>query len=147
MPELTCQHSQAAVFSSLVPHPGHGLTAEGLTAEGPRSGSRAHSVIAAVQIYLTTLESVKTYSMGTTSQVTGSEAGAAAAANFVAGGTASLVTQSVIVPVDVVSQRLMVAGERKQAATDCKDWGCIPGQAMTNRAPVQQGRGITATVT
>ena len=32
-------------------------------------------------------------------------------ANFAAGGTASLITQSVIVPVDVVSQRIMVSGK------------------------------------
>ena len=64
--------------------------------------------------------------MGTTTQVTGSEAGAAAAANFVAGGTASLVTQSVIVPVDVVSQRLMVAGEHvsddHEHSMLCEEW-------------------------
>ena len=64
--------------------------------------------------------------MGTTTQVTGSEAGAAAAANFVAGGTASLVTQSVIVPVDVVSQRLMVAGEHMNDKDEhsmlCEAW-------------------------
>ena len=88
----------------------------GLKSKKQRNRSR-YKVRAGVQIYLTTLESVKTYSMGTTSQVTGSEAGAAAAANFVAGGTASLVTQSVIVPVDVVSQRLMVAGMGEHAAT------------------------------
>ena len=42
---------------------------------------------------------------------TPNEATSAAAANFVAGATASLVTQSVVVPIDVISQRLMVAGD------------------------------------
>lgn len=40
-----------------------------------------------------------------------SEAAQAGLSNLFAGAVASLVTQSVIVPIDVVSQRLMVEGE------------------------------------
>ena len=52
-----------------------------------------------VQVYLTTLEAVKSAVAERSAAVGTGEAGAAGLANFVAGATASLVTQSVIVPV------------------------------------------------
>ena len=69
----------------------------------------------AAQVYLTTLEAVKSWSLSYAMHVAPTEAVAAGLSNFCAGCTASLVTQSVIVPVDVVSQKLMVAG-----------WHCAP---------------------
>ena len=70
-----------------------------------------------MQMYLSTLEAVKSYTYGQAEAVTPNQTTAAAAANFAAGGTASLITQSIIVPVDVISQRLMVLGrlDREQA--------------------------------
>lgn len=43
------------------------------------------------------------------SRFTSTEAQAAGVANFVAGATASCVTQTIVVPIDVVSQRQMIA--------------------------------------
>ena len=63
-----------------------------------------------LQVYLTTLEAMKSWSLAFAQHVTPNEAAAAGLSNFCAGATASLITQSVIVPVDVVSQKLMVAG-------------------------------------
>ena len=64
-----------------------------------------------MQVYLTTLEATKSWSLDTAARIAPSEAGQAGLSNLFAGAVASLVTQSVIVPIDVVSQRLMVAGE------------------------------------
>lgn len=64
-----------------------------------------------LQVYLTTLEATKSWSLDTAARLAPSEAGQAGLSNLFAGAVASLVTQSVIVPIDVVSQRLMVAGE------------------------------------
>lgn len=64
-----------------------------------------------LQVYLTTLEATKSWSLDTAARLAPSEAGQAGLSNLFAGATASLVTQSVIVPIDVISQRLMVAGE------------------------------------
>lgn len=61
-----------------------------------------------MQVYLTTLEAMKSATSGFAQSVSSNEAQAAGTANFIAGAVASLVTQSIIVPVDVVSQRLMV---------------------------------------
>lgn len=65
-------------------------------------------------MYLTTLESVKAWSLDTAAMArwAPNEAARAGLANSFAGAVASMVTQSVIVPIDVVSQRLMVAGEQ-----------------------------------
>ena len=52
-----------------------------------------------VQVYLTTLEAVKSAVAERSAAVGAGEAGAAGLSNFVAGATASLITQSVIVPV------------------------------------------------
>ena len=49
-------------------------------------------------------------------RISSNETQAAGTANFIAGAVASLVTQSIIVPVDVVSQRLMVNDRKPQAA-------------------------------
>ena len=54
-------------------------------------------------------------SLETAARLAPSEAGQAGLSNLFAGAFASLVTQSVIVPIDVVSQRLMVAGEPIQS--------------------------------
>ena len=62
-------------------------------------------------MYLTTLEATKSMSLETAARLAPSEAGQVGLSNLFAGAFASLVTQSVIVPIDVVSQRLMVAGE------------------------------------
>lgn len=63
-----------------------------------------------MQVYLSTLEATKSWSLEAAARVAPSEAATAGLSNFFAGAVASLVTQSVIVPIDVVSQRLMVAG-------------------------------------
>lgn len=49
-------------------------------------------------------------------RVSSNETQAAGTANFIAGAVASLVTQSIIVPIDVISQRLMVNDRNPQAA-------------------------------
>lgn len=64
-----------------------------------------------MQIYLTTLEATKAWAAEPAASIAPTPSAAAALANFVGGATASLITQSVVVPVDVVSQRLMVAGK------------------------------------
>ena len=48
-------------------------------------------------------------------RVSANETQAAGTANFLAGATASLVTQSIIVPIDVISQRLMVNDRKPHA--------------------------------
>ncbi len=60
------------------------------------------------QVYLTTLEAMKSVAAPFANSIAQNETQAAGTANFVAGAVASLVTQSIIVPIDVVSQRLMV---------------------------------------
>ena len=67
---------------------------------------------AARQVYLSTLESTRSATLAFASRVAPNEAAAAGLSNACAGALASLVTQSVIVPIDVVSQKLMVAGGR-----------------------------------
>ena len=69
-----------------------------------------------VQVYLTTLESTKAWSLSTAAmaQWAPNEAARAGLANSFAGAVASMVTQTVVVPIDVVSQRLMVAGMVRQ---------------------------------
>lgn len=55
-------------------------------------------------------------------RISSNETQAAGTANFIAGAVASLVTQSILVPVDVVSQRLMV-NDRKPQATPAPSGG------------------------
>ena len=69
-----------------------------------------------VQVYLTTLEAMKSVAAPFAERISSNETQAAGTANFFAGAVASLVTQSIIVPVDVVSQRLMVNDHSPQAA-------------------------------
>ena len=70
-----------------------------------------------MQVYLTTLEAMKSASAGFAQSVSSNEAQAAGTANFIAGATASLLTQSIIVPVDVISQRLMIHDRPTKAST------------------------------
>lgn len=65
-----------------------------------------------LQIYLTTLEMTKSWSAKEATRIAPTPSAASAISNFVGGALASLVTQSVVVPIDVVSQRLMIAGKR-----------------------------------
>lgn len=69
-----------------------------------------------VQVYLTTLEAMKSVAAPFAERISSNETQAAGTANFFAGAVASLVTQSIIVPIDVVSQRLMVNDRSPQAA-------------------------------
>ena len=78
------------------------------------------------QVYLTTLESTRSATLAFAQRVAPNEATAAGLSNFCAGAFASLVTQSVIVPVDVVSQKLMVAGPAAQPATAVKSADGFP---------------------
>jgi hypothetical protein len=71
-------------------------------------------------VYLTTLEATKAWSLETAAMArwAPNEAARAGLANSFAGAFASMVTQSVIVPIDVVSQRLMVAGAQALSQSD-----------------------------
>lgn len=73
-----------------------------------------------MQVYLTTLEAMKSASSGFAQSISSNETQAAGTANFIAGATASLLTQSIIVPVDVVSQRLMVHDRQPKAQSHAK---------------------------
>ena len=64
-----------------------------------------------MQVYLTTLEMTKAKVADQAELYSPSAPVASAITNFAGGAIASLVTQSVVVPIDVVSQRLMVAGK------------------------------------
>ena len=73
-----------------------------------------------LQIYLTTLEAARSGSSTMASRLSSTEAQAAGLANFVAGATASCVTQTIVVPIDVVSQRQMIAeGSRSSPPQVC----------------------------
>eukprot|EP00884_Botryococcus_braunii_P021323 jgi/Botrbrau1/7875/Bobra.9_2s0051.1 len=61
-------------------------------------------------VYLTNLEVMKSATYGTAYRIMGTEAGASGVSNFIGGAFGSLVSQFVAVPIDVISQRLMVAG-------------------------------------
>lgn len=82
------------------------------------------------QVYLTTLEATKSWSLNTPAMArwAPNEAAKAGLASSLAGAVASMVTQSVIVPIDVVSQRLMVAGA---------SW---PSQLSPRQLPMQRQR-------
>ena len=77
-------------------------------------------------MYLTTLEAVKSAVAERSAAMGTGEASAAGLANFVAGATASLVTQSVIVPVRTVENLK-------------SSWGLCPLPAAT--IPVKLGPG------
>jgi solute carrier family 25, member 44 len=78
-------------------------------------GTVVSGLIPARMLYMAVLESTKagTLSTLTTLNPQLSETAAASAASFVAGAAASLAGQLVVVPVDVVSQRLMIMGPRR----------------------------------
>ncbi|KAK9794641.1 hypothetical protein WJX73_006445 [Symbiochloris irregularis] len=75
-------------------------------------------VLPARVLYLSTLEATKAMAYRHAEASTPNPTAAAAAANFAAGGTASLVTQCIIVPVDVISQRLMILGGTERSSGD-----------------------------
>lgn len=62
-------------------------------------------------VYLSTLEMVKAVATPRVATWQLGDASSAFAVNFIAGGTASLSSQAVVVPLDVVTQRLML-GQR-----------------------------------
>lgn len=66
-------------------------------------------MVPARMLYLSSLEMIKSLSLKTGRAMGLNETYLAGSANFVAGGISSLVTQLVTVPIDVVSQRQMVA--------------------------------------
>ncbi|KAK9836519.1 hypothetical protein WJX74_002116 [Apatococcus lobatus] len=80
-------------------------------------GTIVFGAIPARGIYLTTLEAARSGSSTMASRFTSTEAQAAGVANFVAGATASCVTQTIVVPIDVVSQRQMIAEGSRSAPT------------------------------
>jgi len=63
-------------------------------------------------VYLTVLEVVKSGGQKTAASLQMGDVQAAALGNFMAGATASICSQGITVPLDVVSQRLMVQGAR-----------------------------------
>ena len=67
-------------------------------------------MIPARMVYLSTLEWAKSAAGGALTRMDVGDAAAAGAASFVAGGLASMCSQLVWVPIDVVSQRLMIQG-------------------------------------
>ncbi|KAK9864247.1 hypothetical protein WJX84_002434 [Apatococcus fuscideae] len=88
-------------------------------------GTIVFGAIPARGIYLTTLEAARSGSAKMAHRVTSSEAQAAGLSNFVAGATASCVTQTIVVPIDVISQRQMVAEGARSAASQG-----APGSAL-----------------
>lgn len=84
--------------------------------DGPRGfyrgfGTVLFGTIPSRTLYMTTLELAKSSAARLGSHLDASPAALAAVSSFVGGAAASLSTQVVIVPVDVVSQRLMVQGQ------------------------------------
>lgn len=80
-------------------------------------------------VYLSTLETVKAF---TSPHITSWQLGDATTAfvtNFVAGGSASLSSQAVVVPLDVVTQRLML-GRRGMYGTGGKNEPLLGGIGM-----------------
>lgn len=92
------------------------------------------------QVYLTTLEAMKSVATPFANRISANETQAAGAANFIAGAVASLVTQSIIVPVDVVSQRLMVNDRPSQPTPTPKTH---PSSSNTSSTGGSQKAGLT----
>ncbi|XP_044506219.1 solute carrier family 25 member 44-like isoform X2 [Mangifera indica] len=86
------------------------LKADGIPGLYRGFGTVITGLIPARVIYLTTLETTKVTAFKMVEPFKFSEATQAAIANGIAGITGSLVAQSVVVPVDLVSQKLMVQG-------------------------------------
>lgn len=66
-------------------------------------------------VYLTTLEATKSSCAKIGRRMELPEVTVASVSNLAAGGLASLITQAVVVPIDVVSQRQMMQGAQQQA--------------------------------
>ena len=73
-------------------------------------------------------------------RISSNETQAAGTANFFAGAVASLVTQSIIVPVDVVSQRLMVNDRSPQAAATASGHS---SNSISSSAKSAHARGLS----
>lgn len=87
-------------------------------------------------MYLTTLEAMKSVAAPFAQRVAANETQAAGTANFVAGAVASLVTQSILVPIDVVSQRLMVNDRHPQSPpANPKGPSNNPSNSNTSNSP------------
>ena len=84
-------------------------------------------------MYLTTLEAVKDAVRRNCEGRGLGPAETAAIASSVGGGVASLATQSVIVPVDVVTQRLMVAGSISSRSGSASQSGRLDPAAVSSR--------------
>lgn len=86
------------------------LKADGISGLYRGFGTVVIGAVPARVIFLTTLETTKIGALTITEKLNLSEATRVALANGVAGMVSSIVAQSVFVPLDVVSQRLMVQG-------------------------------------
>jgi len=101
-------------------------------------GTVIFGTIPARIIYLTTLEKVRVVARDGLRGVRGGgdDPFVAGASSFVAGFSASLVTQSVTVPIDVVSQRLMITDRVRESAGAGPSQGHVQApRAGTRQAP------------
>lgn len=96
-----------------------------------------------MQVYLTTLEAMKSAAAPFAERISSNETQAAGTANFFAGAVASLITQSIIVPVDVVSQRLMV-NDRSPEAAPAASSGHSTSSSSSAKAPHNRGLSTAA---
>ena len=96
-----------------------------------------------VQVYLTTLEAMKSVAAPFAERISSNETQAAGTANFFAGAVASLVTQSIIVPVDVVSQRLMVNDRNPQATPAPSGHSTSTSSSSSSSAKSAHARGLS----
>ncbi|CAG9462110.1 unnamed protein product [Pedinophyceae sp. YPF-701] len=92
-------------------------------------------------IYLSTLEFVKAHVTAPLDAAL-DPAAAASAASFLAGGTASLAAQTVIVPMDVISQRQMIQGPASKGAQAGGAGGAMPGGHAVYRSAAHAARVI-----
>lgn len=82
-------------------------------------------------LYLSTLEASRTATTGALAGLQLSDAAAAAAAGLVGGGLGSLAAQCIVVPIDVVSQRLMLLGGAPAGASGGPGRAAAAAQAAT----------------
>lgn len=100
---------------------------------------------ATLQVYLTTLEWTKSEVGKAVGEMGVTGPAAAGLANFAGGALASLATQSVTVPIDVISQKQIVHGDETVVARHQQHR--VPGQAAARpaaAAPVGQGKPAAA---
>lgn len=83
-----------------------------------------------MQVYLTTLEMMKSHVSKLTSALELPDSVQAGTSNFVAGAVASMITQTVVVPIDVVSQKQMMGG-----AYDAADRAAASTTGASTSAP------------